>query len=294
MKKKEKIIKILFVIVLILIILECAVLTNAIYKKIQLKRLQDILEGKNFSVLGDSLSTYKRYSDDYINANDTIGYNKNFYNDFNIINVNYTWWKQVADKTNMNLLVNNSSSGSKVVGEGFVSGSNYDEGIGIRSQNLHDNIGENSGTNPDIIAVYMGTNDLEASFTAGSYETIDFNTLIATDGVQYFYKEPSNFAEGYAIMLHKIKTAYPNADVFLMNMMLGSVYDTEMVIKYNDIITKLADHYNMNLVDLYNSKISEETTNEKYFIGDNIHPNKEGMKIISNAVIKVLEDKYLK
>ena len=257
-------------------------------------QLSTILNGKNFSILGDSISTYTGYSNDATNTNNTIGNNQIFYTGSNggITSVDYTWWKQLVDETGMNLLVNNSSSGAKVVGVGNVSGNTSDQGIGIRPQNLHDNTGTNAGTNPDIIAVYMGINDLNANYTSGSYETINFNTLITNNGGTYSYAAPSNFAEGYAIMLHKIKVAYPNADVFVMNMPLRASSASQNLTAYNDIIQKLTTHYNMNLVSLYDSPISG-TAYSSYSIGDNLHPNQAGMDIMTETFITALENKYL-
>ena len=254
--------------------------------------IKDVLANKNFSILGDSISTFKGYSNDATNTNDTIGSNAVYYNGGNIItNVEDTWWKQVANETGMNVLVNNSSSGAKVVGKGNISGTTNDQGIGIRPQNLHDNTGSNAGTNPDVIAVYMGINDLNASYTAGRYEDIDFDSLIVKNGDSYTYGTPSNFAEGYAIMLHKISVSYPEADIFVMNMPLRSATASTILLAYNEIINDLVVHYNMNLVDLYNSEISG--TNYSTVSSDNLHPNQEGMDLMTNTFVNALKTKYL-
>lgn len=257
------------------------------------KTLRDVLAGKNFSILGDSISTYIGYSNDAANMNDTIGSNAIFYGNSNTsITVEDTWWRQTVKDTGMNLLVNNSSSGSKVVGKGNVTGTVQDQGIGIRPQNLHDNTGANAGTKPDIIAVFMGINDLNAGYTAGSYGAINFDTLIKKSGSSYTYANPNNFAEGYAIMLHKIKTAYPEAEVFVMNMPLRAARINDNLAAYNDIIAKLAKKYDMNLVNLYTSEISG-TIYDSYSVGDNLHPNAAGMDLMTNTFEKALEDKYL-
>lgn len=257
------------------------------------KTLKDVLAGKNFSILGDSISTYEGYSNDAVNMNDTIGSNAVFYGESRkYITVEETWWKQVINNTGMNLLVNNSSSGSKVVGAGNVTGTVQDQGIGIRPENLHDNTGSNAGTKPDIIAVYMGINDLNAGYSAGSYGAIDFDTLIKNDGNSYTYAKPNNFAEGYAIMLHKIKTAYPEAKVFVMNMPLRADRINDNLAAYNDSIAKLAKKYDMNLVNLYTSDISGTIYNS-YSVNDNLHPNAAGMDLMTNTFEKALEDKYL-
>ena len=259
------------------------------------KTIKDILTGKNLSIMGDSISTYPGYSNNATTANSTTGDNKLWYTGSNagVTSVNDTWWMQTATETGMNLLVNNSSSGAKVVGKGNVSGSTVDQGIGIRPENLHDNIGDNNGVKPDVIMVFMGINDLNANYTSGSYKNVNFNTLITDNGDgTYTYQSPANFAEGYAIMLHKIKTNYPNADVFLMNMPLRSSSASQILLNYNQIISDLATHYEMNLIDLFNSEISG--SNYSPNSADGLHPNQSGMDLMTNAVVDALEEKYLK
>ena len=112
--------------------------------------LRSVLSGKNFSLIGDSISTYAGYSNNAAETNSTIGSNAVYYGNKNkTITVNDTWWMQTVNETGMNLLVNNSWSGDKV------------SELGInRATQLHDNTGSNAGTTPDIIAVYIGINDI--------------------------------------------------------------------------------------------------------------------------------------
>lgn len=118
-------------------------------EKININKLRTILKGKKLSILGDSISTYIGYSNDSINTNNTIGNNKLYYKGTNYItDVNDTWWMRTSNETGLEILVNNSWSGDKVIQRGQK-----------RCLELHDNTGDNAGTNPDIIAVYLGIND---------------------------------------------------------------------------------------------------------------------------------------
>lgn len=90
------------------------------------------------------------------------------------------WWKQTADLTGMNILVNNSYAGDQVT--------NYGQ---TRCENLHDNTEANAGTNIYIVAVYLGTNDFN-EFKIGT----GYSTPIA----------PEAFRTGYEAMIEKIQT----------------------------------------------------------------------------------------
>lgn len=96
------------------------------------------------SILGDSISTYMGYNP-YGYA---VYYKDDCLYDNDITSVNDTWWKKVIDVLGGELCVNNSYSGSCVSGVFESSASSR-----ARCSNLH---GE---SNPDIIIIYIGTND---------------------------------------------------------------------------------------------------------------------------------------
>lgn len=118
-------------------------------------------KGKTISILGDSISTFENVSNgtaaDTTNStirNDAVYYSSGNVSSFGVTQAD-TWWRQTADVLGMRVLVNNSWSGSRVINFTDGTGSAY---VG-RCQNLHDNTGSNSGETPNIIAIYMGTND---------------------------------------------------------------------------------------------------------------------------------------
>lgn len=232
--------------------------------------LKSVLEGKNFSILGDSISTYAGYSNDSTNTNNTIGNNNIYYNGSKaeITSVEQTWWKQAANQTGMNILVNNSWSGDTISNRGIT-----------RATQLHDNTGDNAGTNPDIIAVYMGINDVKSG------DTVD------------------KFAENYNTMISNIKTAYPDAEIFIFTLVpytysSGNVQsvDDETIQTYNDKIRGIAnasDTDKVHLVDYYvDSGITFD--NHTDYMGDvGLHPNQLGMDKITEAFINALTKKYV-
>lgn len=248
------------------------------------------LSGKKLSVIGDSISTYKGYSNDATNANSTIGGNWVWYTGENtgVSNVNQTWWKKAADETGMEILVNNSWSGSQVF-----SGDESDAYKG-RAENLHDNIGENAGTKPDVIAVYIGINDFVKEATFGSYSDELYTKLIKkNENGMIEYEEPQSFVEAYIIMVDKIVNKYTLSDVFLFTF-LPNAYERFLELEeYNEVVRKVAQHYNITVVDLYKeSEITKE--NYKEFYGDrHIHPNKNGMEAIKEVFVKALKYVYL-
>lgn len=254
--------------------------------------LKKLLSGKNLSILGDSISTYEGYSNDATNTNDTIGDNAIYYmsGDNIITTVDKTWWKKVAIDTGMNILVNNSYSGSKVYEEA------ESAGYKTRTENLHDNTGDNDGTEPDLIAIYIGINDFDNGVELGEYSIDIYNKLIINnmDGT-FAYNAPTNFTEAYIVMIHKIINRYKNADIFCFTFVPNGVNkDYVLLEKYNDAIRKIAKQYNIDIVDLYNDS-GINTSNYNSFNGDlnGLHPNVEGMDAIAKTFEEKMMNKYL-
>lgn len=270
--------------------------------------LRAALKGKKLSILGDSISTYVDYCNN-TSYNSTIGGNCVFYSpnrsdrpDLKDIAVTDTYWMQLIDEYDMELCVNNSSSGSRVIGMGNVSGSTRDQAYDTRACQLHN---DHTGEQPDIISIYIGFNDHGAAapqgrITTGSYETVNFDTLITVQDGKYVYATPTTVAEGYAVMLHKIKTTYPNAKLLMMNIPHMAWQDRAAergveLPKYNELIAKMAAHYGVTLVDLYSTEISGDSTSNRaaYALGDEIHPNCAGHDVMTRALADALKTVYL-
>ena len=158
---------------------------------------------KTVSILGDSISTFKGVSNN-TSYNSTIGNNIVWYHGVawrqNILTSDQTWWSQAISQLGMKLLVNNSSAGSRVYetyeGSAVTPGAYLD-----RCVQLHNN----SGKTPDVIWVYLGTNDFDRAYAQtavapseylGSASKVTYDQLITDNG----YTEPTTVCEAYAIM----------------------------------------------------------------------------------------------
>lgn len=238
------------------------------------------LKNKKVSIIGDSISTMDMYiPGDY----------KTFYPYKDVWELKDTWWKMVIDATGMKLLKNCSWSTSKVTGDSTSLTSGYVATSYKRIADL-----SSKGVKPDIIIVYIGTNDFGKGAPLGEW-IYDRYDLVDKS---YVY----NFDEAYALMLKKIKDTYPNAEVFcctLCPMAAFGVLPYTYINKkgtsldeYNYAIRNIARIYGYKVFDLYSCGFGTDNF-DKYMADGKAHPNIAGMKVIKNKILKEL-DKYYK
>lgn len=213
------------------------------------------------SILGDSISTYIGYNP-YGYA---VYYKDDRLYDNDIASVNDTWWKQVIDALGGELCVNNSYSGSCVAGS-FESSACSKE----RCSNLHDE------TNPDIILIYMGTNDR------------GFEVEIGMNGPQNIHK----FCGAYRTMLRQIKNNYPLAKIICATLLMGFKQDMQNLAydrfmredeRYNDAIRLAVKEEGCLLVDL-------ALSGERYETLDYCHPTKNGHSTMAKLWVTSLKN----
>ena len=265
--------------------------------------LKTILSGKYVSVLGDSISTFKGYSND-ASVNTTIGKNAPRYDvgpadtkpkSYCLLeSVNDTWWMNFANRGGMRLLVNNSWAGSQVFGGEASGGRVIPAAYLERCVNLHDNTlgnnAENKAINPDVIFVYLGINDYNFNRSEVGSGEVDYAALVDSDGA---YITPESFGEAYGIMLHKMQTAYPDAQIFVMTLLPENMYSVDRSAweQHNFYIRAAAEYYGIPVVDLAKNCAITWENYSKYMI-DKIHPTTEGMKLISNCIEAELQSYY--
>ncbi len=257
------------------------------------------LYGKTLSILGDSISSFTNHSNGKAakNGNCTIKENIAYYPEYvPSVAVEDTWWKQAAQKLGMEILVNNSWSGSCLLTEKSGTVGAYVD----RCVQLHDNTGSDKGKMPDLIAVFMGTNDfINHIGTLGTFEDINFDKLITGTAVQedgetkmvYTYDPPTTTMEAYAICLHKISQAYPEAEVYCFTLLPRYDADEKVVtqhVEFNEDIRQLAKRFGANLVDLEQCGISIDPDNRETYLVDGVHPNANGMDAITGAFVDAI------
>ena len=247
--------------------------------------------GKTVSILSHSMSTYDGVSNSTA-VNSTLGSNDVYYVEgMHDVYREDTWWQQAIDALDMELLVNNSWSGSCVFmpRKGAAS-----VGYGDRAVNLHN---DRTGETPDIIWVYLGCNDFayyKDSF--GKAEDVDYTALIQNNGDNTFtYCEPTTTCEAYAIMLHKAWNRYPQAQIYCITSTArrdpdyaDNYADTGQPTAYVAELHRVAQHFGFRIVDLESCIPKEAEEFDKYIGDKRAHANALGMDLITNEVLSVM------
>ena len=214
------------------------------------------------SILGDSISTYFGFTD--------FGYPVYFTEERayenGIESVDDIWWKQVIDGIGGELCVNNSYSGSLVAKNSPSSGCSQERCVKLSSDSL-----------PDIILIYLGTND------RGYGVLVDGDTL----------PECETFYGAYRIMLRQIKANYPQAKIICGTLLLGYIESRGEVKQrgklpyyaqeFNNAIKLAAKNEGCLVADLAAYNLQYETL-------DYCHPTKEGHKTIAELWLKELKN----
>ena len=261
--------------------------TAAEAEKVRTDSAADIFRGMKLSVLGDSISTYTNRSNGTASetTNSTISGGAVYYPRSGFaVTAESTWWYQAAETLGMELLVNNSWSGSCLLNTRSGTVGAYVD----RCVQLHDNTGDNAGQLPDIIAIFLGTNDYYTyPGTLGSYEAIDFDALITEGADGFAYAQPTTTLEAYAISLHKIGVAYPDAQVYCFTL-LPRVNSSNQPTAFNEDICQLAEKFGVQTVDLHDCGILSESEAFYMHMGDSLHPDDPGMDAITNAFVSAV------
>ena len=241
-------------------------------------------KGKKLSIIGDSISTYEGY----LPAGNRTHY-PNSTNDIN--NVHDTWWMKIIDALGMVLEVNESFSGSHVTtyNEETNSVSGYSSAAcKERCTNLGD---------PDVIIVYMGTNDFCHEVSLGTW---DGSTASPAETAANM----TTFREAYAIMLNKIIGTYKTAEVWCATLAAmewnGSAGAPEIndsgvpLSSFNNAIREIADAFNVKVLEHAHCGITSR--NLDLYTGDwnastskGLHPNKAGASKIATHDIRQMD-----
>ena len=219
----------------------------------------------NFSILGDSISTYYGVTNVAGNNSTTSGNGTWYANDAaRAIGVENTWWKQASALAGLDVLVNNSASGHQLTGStanstGFA-----------RAQQLHANTGVLNGTEPDIIAVFYGTNDL--------LRNVDVQT----------------FKTAYRQLIAQMQTQYEDSQICVFTLLPSAHINATAarVTAFNAAIKEIAAEKGCVVVDIAGIDGIDAQTVTDYTI-DGVHPNTDGMDEITWCFIDALYDKYI-
>lgn len=237
------------------------------------------LYGKRVSILGDSISTYSGY----LTPNSNTAYYPSCQGSPNadITSVDETWWKIVIDKAKMELGVNNSYSGRTLI----------ESATTANVKALDDN-----GT-PDIIIVYLGTNDANQQVTLGQIDkTIPFNadpseTYGETLGTNLTEAQvealtTTDFYTAVRTLIIRLQWYYPNAKIVFLTIGWGSYDRFYADNPYRQALIDCCELMGVDTIDMRKSGIHMPKLTE--YTLQRVHPNKKGMACIGNYVYNKL------
>ncbi len=292
-RKSIKLISIIFAIMTILAMTCSMLAVGAEEASDSTAGIEDLIAsfaGKKVSIIGDSISTMAGVSNN-TSYNTTIGSNASYYSSGQATK----WWQQVIDTLGMELCVNNSWSGSMVLKNNKGDDTNNSAGYVTRCVNLHNDTDE-VPVLPDIIFVYLGTNDFTHNKSAwGNAEDIDYASLIVEEGEGYTYATPTTVLEAYAIMLHKMQQAYPDAEIYCADLLprrnpvLEGKANPGQPTEANAELRAVIAEMGAKLIDFENCGLSTEPEIYDIYITDqNVHPGNMGMDLMSVAVLNAM------
>ena len=237
------------------------------------------LSGLKFSILGDSISTF----DGYIPTDYNIFYPGNG----DISSVEKTWWWQVMDATGMELNANASSSNTTITGDSLdTTGS----APGCSTKRMIDLTPGDDGPAPDILIVFMGTNDFLRSVQLGTFT----EPSPQDEGVV------NDFCDAYELMIQKLNALYPNAEIYFCTLLETNAGDVDeypqsypatnkngnTIGDFNAEIATIASAYSYPVIDVHNCGINYEKLEQ--YTSDGVHPNAEGAKLIAEYITNAL------
>ena len=215
-------------------------------------------EPTRFSILGDSYSSFEGYVDP--ETNDPWPH----YAEIGVTDVEQMWWQQVADSMGWLINRNNSFSGSLICNfSDFAEGDYYAPNSFLRRM-------DNLGT-PDVIFVLGGTNDVWYGAPFGDYVYSDWTE-----------EQLCTFRPALAYLFDNVKRQYPHAKLYFLfetHPCPGGI-DTETLLNLAESVHRIAYHYNVDCIDLYDIH------------KDWWHPDVKGQKDIADQVLEFLATEW--
>lgn len=212
--------------------------------------------------MGDSISTFEGYN---------LPYNPVYYQyerrfETGVIRLEDTWWYKVIDHFGGILFINHSISGSCVAklpgcDNPFPSGCSHRRVLEL----------SRGCVDPDVILVYMGTNDWGYGTFAKKKEK--------TEGFAFAYRD----------MVLKMRQRFPRAEIWCCSLnvsfvsahpefVFDPVCGDEHIEVYNRTISDICKKYGFRYLDMYSHGIPYDTC-------DGVHPNAAGMETLAKLCI---------
>lgn len=243
------------------------------------KKLKSMYDGKKLSILGDSISTYENWiPSGYVDFFPLYG---------EVQDVDEMWWKRLLNDSGMEMCADSSSAGSTCVGDSL----SPDDPKFACSDYRIEALAGCEGVYPDVIIVYVGTNDLLTSVPLGEND----GTQAVEEGII------ENFSDAYSLMLDKIESRFPAACIFCCTLtQIGDwgtadkpfvTFVNSLGLKaedYSKRIELIAGNKGLGIINLTDCGITDR--NMHNYVTDGVHLNTEGMRVVGDVVKAALRD----
>ena len=238
------------------------------------------------SILGDSISTFAGCTP----AGFRVYYEGARRQATGVLQPEDTWWAQVVSGLGGEVLTNGSFSGSLVEGVGFPAG-NSDERVAALACD---------GASPDVVIAFIGINDYgwggadaQAAGRGNALPvSLDLSTIERSEPGFAHPDAARRFGAAYSAMLARIRSAYPQAEVWCCTLCPGRVagsgrstfaYNLRGVPfdRYNDAIRAAAEHAGCRVADVAALGFDYEAV-------DGTHPTARGMRQLAAMVLQAM------
>lgn len=218
------------------------------------------------NLIGDSISSYEGYS----KRTDHI-----VYPSYDVFKPERTYWGRFCKITGAEPLVIDGVGSSTVTDNR--DGLNGDETfLGMYHDNRALQLGTDSHT-PDIIIVEGGTNDMALNIALGTYDgSADISEITNLNW----------FREAYAVMLDKIRTAYPKAEIYCCTIMARGGTSDYKIKQYNEAIKDIAELMGAKITDT--AKCINMKNRNSFLSSDGIHPTYQGHIRMCDELLKAV------
>ena len=242
------------------------------------------LRGKKVSILGDSISAYPGYVTPSSNA---VFYPSGSNSPAcDVKSVEDMWWKIVLNKSGMVLGANNSYSGRTLKASATTANI---EALGANGD-------------PDIILVYLGTNDANQQLTLGTLNTsvpfnvnsseVSGNETLGTNLTRSQVEALGNstFYESVRTMIIRLQWYYPAAKIVFILVGFGSYARFFANNPYRQATIECCELHGVEYIDTRKAGLHMPRLTKYTF--QRVHPNKAGMKLIGEYVYNKLVALY--
>lgn len=172
-------------------------------------------------------------------------------------------------------------------------GDSLTAGYGLSTEEAFPALVEKKLNKTDKIAKVVNAG-LSGETTAGGLTRLDWVIrqpvdifvleLGANDGLRGLPLEQTQ--KNLQAIIDKVKGKYPSVKVVIAGMMVPPNMGPEYTTKFRKIFPEIAKKNNATLIPFL---LQDVAGNEKLNLGDGIHPNPEGHKIVADNVVKIIE-----